>query len=217
MSQNMFQEGLHQVYMQSPNPQAAPPRAQAVAQVQHGDLDNARIHRWFGTVVNTRLLVSGVAQVLGAIACILSTVTYTCMSFNCAVSMATPVWSSLMYLWTGFFAAEVQRKANKLKVVALVAANIFSSVFGFSALMSTSLRFQDSSALNAKQRVGSYVARGSSITFTVQCLLCSLYILFLSWRGLRRYSPTAVQSYSRVAQEAEDTNGPLLENMESNL
>ncbi|KAJ0029221.1 hypothetical protein NQD34_004218 [Periophthalmus magnuspinnatus] len=212
MSQNMFQEGLYQVYMQSPSP-APPPSTQGT----QGDLENARIHRWFGAVVNTRLLVSGVVQVLSAVACILTTVIYTCVSFNCTVSMATPVWSSLMYVASGFYAMEAQRKPNKVKVIALVAANIFSFVFGFSAMISTSLKPQDSTALNPKQRVGSFVAKGSSITFTVQCLLASLYILFLCWRGLQRYSHTGTQAYSRVAQEVETTNEPLLENMEYNL
>uniref|UniRef100_A0A8C6SGX1 Uncharacterized protein n=1 Tax=Neogobius melanostomus TaxID=47308 RepID=A0A8C6SGX1_9GOBI len=110
---------------------------------------------------------------------------------------------------------EVQRRANKVKIIALVAANIFSLVFGFSAMMSTSLKSPDASALNPKQLVGSYVAKGSSITFTVQCLLASLYVLFLCWRGLYRYSPPPAQAYSRVTQEAEDTT--LLENMEYDL
>lgn len=210
----MFQEGLHQVYMETPPPHPPHPLTQGNHQ---GDLENARIHRWFGTVVNTRLLVSGVVQVLSAVACILTTVIFTCVSFNCAVYMATPVWSSLMYVASGFYAMEVQRKANKVKIIALIAVNIFSLVFGFSAMMSTSLKSQDGSALNTKQRVGSYVAKGSSITFTVQCLLSSIYILFLCWRGIQRYSPSHVQSYSRVSQEVEDTNGPLLENMENNI
>ncbi|XP_072291534.1 transmembrane protein 253 [Eucyclogobius newberryi] len=215
MSQNMFQEGLHQVYMQTPPPAPAP--LTQGSQGTHGDLENARIHRWFGAVVNTRLLVSGVVQALSALACILTTVIYTCVSFRCAVSMATPVWSSLMYLASGVYAVEVQRKANKVKVIALVGVNIFSFVFGFSAMISTSLRSADASALSVKQRVASYVAQGSSITFTVLCLLATLYILFLCWRGLQRYSHTATLAYSRVEQEAEDTNGPLLENMEHNI
>ncbi|KAJ0069746.1 hypothetical protein NL108_012374, partial [Boleophthalmus pectinirostris] len=92
-----------------------------------------------------------VVQVLSAVACVLTTVIYTCVSFNCAVSMATPVWSSLMYLASGFYAMEAQRKPNKVKVIALIAANIFSFVFGFSAMMSTSLKPQDAASLNTKQ------------------------------------------------------------------
>uniref|UniRef100_A0A8C6UQC2 Si:dkey-30c15.13 n=1 Tax=Neogobius melanostomus TaxID=47308 RepID=A0A8C6UQC2_9GOBI len=230
--QNMFLEGLHQVYMQ---PLAAP-RPPAQSSSSQVELDNVRIQRWFGAVVNTRLLLSGVVQVLSAVACILTTVIYTCVSYNCAVSMATPVWPSLLYVASGVYAMEVQRRANKVKIIALVAANIFSLVFGFSAMMSTSLKSPDASALNPKQvkpfeirytytallsplcplqLVGSYVAKGSSITFTVQCLLASLYVLFLCWRGLYRYSPPPAQAYSRVTQEAEDTT--LLENMEYDL
>uniref|UniRef100_A0A8C6WWT9 Si:dkey-30c15.13 n=1 Tax=Neogobius melanostomus TaxID=47308 RepID=A0A8C6WWT9_9GOBI len=194
--QNMFLEGLHQVYMQ---PLAAP-RPPAQSSSSQVELDNVRIQRWFGAVVNTRLLLSGVVQVLSAVACILTTVIYTCVSYNCAVSMATPVWPSLLYVASGVYAMEVQRRANKVKIIALVAANIFSLVFGFSAMMSTSLKSPDASALNPKQLVGSYVAKGSSITFTVQCLLASLYVLFLCWRGLYRYSPPPAQAYSRVTQ-----------------
>lgn len=211
MTHNMFQEGLYQVYMETPPPR---PLAQVTS---HGDLDNARIHRWFGTVVNTRLLLSGVVQVISAVACILTTVIYTCVSYNCSVSMATPVWSSLFYVASGFYAMEVTRKANKVKIIALMVLNLINLLFGFSAMLSTSLRSDVDSALNTKQRVGSYVAKGSSITFTVQCLLSSVYILFLSWRGLRRYSPPHNQSYSRVLQNADETNGPLLENVELDL
>lgn len=214
--QNMFLEGLHQVYMQSPPPPSLSPPSSAQAMINQGDMDNSRIHRWFGTVVNTRLLVTGVIQVLGAVACIHTTVIHTCVSYNCAVSMATPVWSSLLYVASGVFVMEVQRSATKVKIIFLIAANIFSLVFGFAAVMSTSLKSPDASALTQKQLVGLYVAKGGSITFTVQCLLASLYILFLCWRGLHRYSPNT-QSYSRVAQEVEDADGALLDNMEYNL
>lgn len=55
MRQNMFEEGLYQVFFKdtpSPSPQTEV--------TNNGELSNARIHRWFGAVVNTRLLVSGV-------------------------------------------------------------------------------------------------------------------------------------------------------------
>lgn len=55
MMQNMFQEGLYQVFFKERSP--AGPLAQVTNQ---GELINARIHRWFGTVVSTRLLVTGV-------------------------------------------------------------------------------------------------------------------------------------------------------------
>lgn len=214
--QNMFLEGLHQVYMTPASPPSASTSTDHTsAQSNDLHLDNARIHRWFGTVVNTRLLLCGVVQVLSAVACILTTVIYTCVSYNCAVAMATPVWSSLLYLASGFFAMEVQRRATKAKILVLVAANIFTSVFGFSAMMSTAIKTQDASALNPKQRVASYVAKGSSITFTVQCLLASLYVILLCWKGLQRYSPPPSQTYSRVNQEADDS--ALLENMEYDL
>ncbi|XP_037308490.2 uncharacterized protein si:dkey-30c15.13 isoform X1 [Pungitius pungitius] len=213
MTQNMFQEGLYHVFFkETPSPPA--PLNQVT---RDGELINGRIHRWFGTVVNTRLLVTGVVQILSALACILATITHACVSYNCAVSMTTPVWSSLFYVAAGSLAMEVQRKANKLKIIALMGLNLFGLLFGFSAILTNSLRSTQAVTLKtSQQRVGSYVARGSSIAFTVQCCLASLYVLFLSLRGLRRYSPPQFQAYSRLTQEPDETNGALLEQVEFN-
>ncbi|KAF1386622.1 hypothetical protein PFLUV_G00096770 [Perca fluviatilis] len=213
MTQNMFQEGLHQVFFKET------PSTRPLSQVtNHSELINGRIHRWFGTVVNTRLLVTGVVQIFSALACILATVTHSCVSYNCSVSMTTPVWSGLFYVAAGCLAMEVQRKANKLKIITLMGLNLFSLLFGFSALLADSLRSTLPVALNThQQHVGSYVAKGSSIAFTVQCFLASVYILFLSLRGLRRYSPPQIQTYSRLAQDPDETNGPLLEQVEFSL
>lgn len=209
----MFQEGLYQVFFKET------PSTHALAQVtSQGELNNARIHRWFGSVVNTRLLVAGVAQILSALACTLATVTHACVSYSCSASMLTPVWSSLFYMVSACLAMEVQRKASKLKIIILMVLNVFSVLFGFSALLANSLRSMLPVALSTKQqRVGSYVAKGSYIAFTVKCFLASFYILFLSWKGLRRYSPPHAQAYSRVSQEPDETNGPLLEQIELNL
>ncbi|XP_034443093.1 uncharacterized protein si:dkey-30c15.13 [Hippoglossus hippoglossus] len=213
MTQNMFQEGLYQVFFKETP--ATRPQAQTTVQVE---LDNVRIHRWFGTVVNTRLLVSGVVQVLSALVCILSTVTHACVSYNCAVSMTTPVWSSLFYVAAGCLAMEVRRKANKLKIIILMVLNIFSLLFGFSALLANSLRSTHPAALSTnQQRAGSYVARGTSVAFSVLCFLSSIYILFLSWRGLRRYCAPRAQAYNRLTQDPDETNGPLLEQEEFSL
>ncbi|XP_071343959.1 transmembrane protein 253 [Trachinotus anak] len=213
MTQNMFMEGLYHVFFKET------PATRPQTQVANDEeLGNARIHRWFGTVVNTRLLVTGVVQVLSALACILTTVTHACVSYNCSVSMTTPVWSSLSYVAAGCLAMEVQRKANKLKIITLMGLNLFSLLFGFSALLANSLTSTQLVALNTnQQRAGSYVARGSSITFSVQCFLASVYIIFLSWRGLRRYSPPHTQTYSRLSQDPDETNGPLLEQVEFSL
>nr|XP_020469397.1 uncharacterized protein LOC109967873 [Monopterus albus] len=213
MRQNMFQEGLYHVFFkETPSPH---PLTQVTNQVE---LNNARIHRWFGAVVNTRLLVTGVVQVLSGLACILTTVTHACVSYNCSVSMTAPVWSSLLYVASGFLAMEVQRKANKIKIITLMGLNIFSLLFGFSALLANSFwSTQPVILATNQQRAGSYVAKGSSIAFTVQCSLASIYILFLSWRGLRRYSPPYIQAYSRVSQDPDETNGPLLEQGEFSL
>ncbi|XP_039989534.1 transmembrane protein 253 isoform X1 [Xiphias gladius] len=210
MTQNMFQEGLYHVFFKE-----TPPTRLQTQVTNHQELDNIRLHRWFGTVVKTRLVVTGVVQVLSALACVLTTVTHACVSYKCSVSMTTPVWPSLFYVAAGCLAMEVQRKANKLKIITLMSLNLFSLVFGFSALLANSLRSTHPVALNTyQQRAGSYVAKGSSIAFSVQCFLASVYILFLSWRGLRRYSSPHIQAYSRLSQDPDETSGPLLEQVE---
>lgn len=55
MTQNMFQEGLYHVFFKE-----TPSTSSPTQDTSHGELRNARIHRWFGTIVNTRLLVTGV-------------------------------------------------------------------------------------------------------------------------------------------------------------
>lgn len=53
------------------------------------------------------------------------------------------------------------------------------------------------------QRAGSYVAKGGALVFTGHCLLLSAYVLFLAWRGLRRYGPPHPphpHSYGRIGQ-----------------
>ncbi|KAM9753391.1 transmembrane protein 253 [Menidia menidia] len=213
MTQNMFQEGLYQVFFKE-TPTPRPP-----AQVPNNvELNNARIHRWFGTVVNSRLLVTGVVQVLSAFSCILLTVSHACVKYDCSVSMVTPVWSSLFYVAAGCLVMEVQRKASKIKIIAVMGLNIFSLFFGLSALLTNSLvSATPSEVITYHQRAGSYVANVSSIVFSALCFLGSLYILFLSWRGLRRYSPPHMQTYCRVAQDPDEMNGPLLEEEEINV
>lgn len=213
MTQNMFQEGLYQVFFKE-TPSTSP-----LTQVtNHGELVDVRIHRWFGTVVNTRLLVTGVVQILSALACILTTVIYACVSYSCSISMTTPVWSSLFYVAAGCLALEVQRKANKIKIITLMGLNIFSLLFGFSAFLSISIRSTyPATPSTDQQRVGSYVAKGSAIAFSVKCFLASLYVLLVSWRGLRRYTSPHNQAYSRLSQVPDEINGPLLEQEELTL
>ncbi|XP_037539408.1 uncharacterized protein si:dkey-30c15.13 [Nematolebias whitei] len=207
MRQNMFQEGLYQVFFKETRP--SHPTAQ---DSNNGELNNARIHRWFGSVVNTRLLVIGVVQIFNALACTLTTVSHACVRYDCSVSMMTPVWSSLFYVAAGCLAVEVQRKASRLKIISLMSLNVFGLLVGFSALLANSLVSVSPAALSSnKQRAGSHVANVSSILFTTLCLLGSVYILFLSWRGLRRYSSPQIQAYCHVSQDPEDTNGLLLE------
>lgn len=210
----MFQEGLYQVFVRETPP--SPPPAQAPA--DNEELYDVRIHRWFGTVVNTRVLVAGAVQIISALACLLFTVTHACVTYNCSVTMITPVWSSLCYLAAGCLAIGVQKRANQLKVITLMGLNIFSLLFGFSALLANSVSSTEPVSLPTReQRAGSNVAKGSSITFSVQCFLASVYILFLSWKGLHRYSPTYIKAYSRLPQNQDETNGPLLEQEDINL
>uniref|UniRef100_A0A3Q3AMG0 Si:dkey-30c15.13 n=1 Tax=Kryptolebias marmoratus TaxID=37003 RepID=A0A3Q3AMG0_KRYMA len=196
MMQNMFQEGLYQVFFK----EARQPQP-TTQDSDTGELNNARIHRWFGTVVNTRLLVTGVVQFISALACTLTTVSHACVRYSCSVSMMTPIWSSLFYVAAGCLAMAVQRKASKLKIVALMALNVFSLLFGFSALLANSLVPVPPAALGSyQQRAGSYVANATSTVFAALCSLGSVYILFLSWRGLRRYSSPHIQAYCHVSQ-----------------
>ncbi|XP_070828023.1 transmembrane protein 253 [Chaetodon trifascialis] len=199
MAQNMFQEGLYHVFFKET------PSTRPLTQVSsNGELIDARIPRWFGTVVNTRLLVAGVVQILSALACTLTTVTHACVRYNCSISMTTPVWSSLFYMAAGCLAIEVQRKASKFKIITLMGLNVCSLLLGFSALLANSLSSTQPVVLGTnQQRVGAYVAKGSAIAFSLKCFLASIYILFLSWRGLRRYSPRHVQTYSRLSEAVQ--------------
>uniref|UniRef100_A0A3Q0QQD1 Si:dkey-30c15.13 n=1 Tax=Amphilophus citrinellus TaxID=61819 RepID=A0A3Q0QQD1_AMPCI len=202
MRQNMFQEGLYHVFFKdTPSPH---PQTQVT---NNGELSNARIHRWFGTVVNTRLLVSGVRSYILVLA----------QSTSASSQIAGPVCFMLQYVAAGCMAMEVQRKLNNKQIIALMGVNVFSLVFGFSALLANGIRSVQAVTLTYQQRSGSYVARASSIVFTVHCFFASFYILFLSWRGLRRYSSPHFQVYSRVSQDLDETNGPLLEQVEFNL
>ncbi|XP_023811681.1 uncharacterized protein LOC111947542 [Oryzias latipes] len=213
MMQNMFQEGLYHVFFKdSP---AAQPQSQAS---DDAELSNARIHRWFGTVVNTRLLIIGVVQLLCSFAAILATVGYACVRYDCSVSMISPVWSSLFYVAAGCLAIEVQRKAGKVKIMVLMGLNLFSLLFGCSALLANGLVSAPPASLSTyQQRAGSYVVKASSILFNIQCFLGSVYIIFLSWRGLHRYSSPHPQTYSRIPLDPENTRSSLLEQEELDL
>ncbi|CAL8319714.1 unnamed protein product [Gadus morhua 'NCC'] len=213
MTQNMFQEGLYQVFVRETQSERLPPEAS-----DEGDLRDARIRRWFGTVVGSRVCVTGATQAVSALACILSTVTYSCVSFNCSMSMTMPVWSSVFYLGTGALALLLPKKPTKMRVAALMVLNLFSFLLGFSALLSFAVNSVHAVALKTShQRIGSRVAEGSAITFTGLCLLASLYTLFLTWRGLRRYSAPNSQTYGPVPQHLDNGTSPLLEQADLGL
>ncbi|KAJ8003161.1 hypothetical protein DPEC_G00166520 [Dallia pectoralis] len=200
MTQNMFQEGLYHVFFKD-----LPVSHPLTVTTNQEGLQNERIGRWFGTVVNTRMLITGLLQVFGALASALTTVTYACVSFNCSVSMTAPVWSDLFYLTTGGVAMEVQRKPNKLKVNTLIGLNIVGLLLGFCSLLAYSVITSQTKGLYTDQQlVGVYMAKGSSIIFTVQCLLASVYTLFLSWRGLRLYGGAHSQTYTRLVEGQDE-------------
>ncbi|XP_027886774.1 transmembrane protein 253 isoform X1 [Xiphophorus couchianus] len=215
MMQNMFQEGLYQVFFKETPPASS---STETSNTNNENLTNVRIHRWFGTVVNTRLLVTGVIQVLSALASILTTVSHACVSYGCSVVMVTPVWSSLSYAAAGCLAVEVQRKAGNIKIIILMALNVFSLLFGFAALLANSLASVEATDLSSyQQQAGSNVVKATYIVFTSLCFLGTFYILFLCWRGLRRYSSRNVKAYIRISQDPEDMNGLLTEQEDLNL
>ncbi|XP_066578173.1 transmembrane protein 253 [Amia ocellicauda] len=214
MTHNMFQEGLYHVFFKEKSARQSSPQGSSPQ-----ELREIRIARWFGTVVNNRIMVTGVVQILGAVAIMLCTVAFACMDFGCAVSMTTPVWCGICYLATGSFAFEVQRKPKKIKVTVLMGLNVFSLLLGLCAIITYSLHIvSEPKALSREQKIGAYVAKGSSIFFTLQCLITSCYTLFLIWRGVSRYSLNYRPTYSRVAQrEADDNAADLLDGEEFSL
>ncbi|XP_041964824.1 uncharacterized protein si:dkey-30c15.13 isoform X2 [Alosa sapidissima] len=94
MSQNMFQEGLYQVFFKE-QPRPKPRTRSLLTSSNQTEVKEIRLARWFGAIVNVRLLITGVVQLLGAVACILSTISLSCLSFNCSITMTTPLWASL--------------------------------------------------------------------------------------------------------------------------
>uniref|UniRef100_A0A672PP04 Si:dkey-30c15.13 n=1 Tax=Sinocyclocheilus grahami TaxID=75366 RepID=A0A672PP04_SINGR len=191
VTQNMFQEGLHQVFFK----EHPLPRPLSADDSTTGELMEDRLVRWFGTVVNTRLLLSGVVQIFSAAFCILSTFSYSCLTFSCSASMTAPIWCSLFYLATGSLAIDVQRKPKKIKVMTLMGLNIFSILF---AVCSCVTFFIKSSQM--EKRIGVHVLKGSGFMSILQCMLAAIYMLFLIWRGMKSYSTLYRQDYITIIQ-----------------
>ncbi|KAG5846280.1 hypothetical protein ANANG_G00148100 [Anguilla anguilla] len=215
MTQNMFTEGLYQVFFRD-RPLLRPETVNPTPE----QLKDARITRWFRTIVNTRLLVIGVVQVLSALASVLTTISFICMDFGCSVSMTMPVWCGVFYVATGGLAIHVQRKPNRVKVSMLMGFNIFSLLLGLFSILTYSLHIaKENIPLSTGQRVGAYVAKGGSVFFMVVCLLASVYTLFLTWRGLYHYSAPYRNTYSPLPQGGEEQSDLLLdtENREFSL
>uniref|UniRef100_A0A8C9RW96 Uncharacterized protein n=1 Tax=Scleropages formosus TaxID=113540 RepID=A0A8C9RW96_SCLFO len=164
MIQNMFQEGLYHVFL-SERPQ---PHAQAAVSNLE-DLKDARIVRWFGTVVNTRFLVTGVVQVLSSLSCILTTTSFICVRLGCSVSSTAPIWCGILYMATGGHAIYVQRKPNKVKVIILMGLNLFCLLLGVSSLVTYGLRIAAEPSPMSQEQVGRCVCggRGGTIEYTL--------------------------------------------------
>ncbi|XP_056622728.1 uncharacterized protein si:dkey-30c15.13 [Triplophysa dalaica] len=205
MTQNMFQEGLYQVFFKER------PQIRSLAVSTSAELKEARLVRWFGTVVSTRLLLAGVVQILSAVSSVLSTISYTCLGFRCSVSMTAPVWCALLYLATGSLAIDVQRKPKKIKVMFLMGLNILSLLFGISSFITYTLKSTALGDVTTQQRIGVYVVKGSCILFILQCIFAATYTIFLVWRGLKCSSAPYRQDYSRVMQNTDEFTDPLLE------
>ncbi|TRY91636.1 hypothetical protein DNTS_017027 [Danionella cerebrum] len=74
-TQNMFQEGLHQVFFKErPLAQTNP----------EGDSTSEAI-------TEDRLVI----QVFCAVFCMFSSLSYTCLTFTCSASMTAPVWCAM--------------------------------------------------------------------------------------------------------------------------
>ncbi|XP_061106769.1 transmembrane protein 253, partial [Conger conger] len=157
------------------------------------------------------LRFSKVVQVLGALASVLTTISFICMEFGCSISMTTPIWCGVFYLATGGLSIHVQRKPNRLKVSTLMGLNIFSLLLGLLSILTYSLHIAKEDILLSKaQRVGAYVTKGSSMFFMVMCLLASVYTLLLIWRGLSHNSTPYRQTYSALSQGGEEQSDLLL-------
>ncbi|KAF4101162.1 uncharacterized protein si:dkey-30c15.13 [Onychostoma macrolepis] len=213
MNQNMFQEGLHQVFFKErPLPHAVPADDSTA-----GELMEDRLVRWFGTVVNTRLLLSGVVQIFSAAFCVLSTFSYTCLTFSCSASMTAPIWCSLFFLATGSLAIDVQRKPKKFKVMTLMGLNIFSLLFGVCSFVTFFIKSSLMEKATPQQRIGVYVLKGSGFVSILQCMLAAIYMLFLIWKGIKSYSTLYRQDYISVMQKSDEHTDPLLENEQFSL
>ncbi|ROL23554.1 Transmembrane protein 253 [Anabarilius grahami] len=207
MTQNMFQEGLHQVFFKErPLPHPLP-----AADSTTGEPMEDRLVRWFGTVVNTRILLSGVVQIFSAVSCILCTFSYTCLIFSCSASLTAPVWCGLFYVATGSLAIELQRKPQKIKVMTLMGLNIFGLLFAVCSFPSFFMKSSQLDKATTQQRIGVHVLKGSGVVSILQCMFAAMYTLFLIWRGMKSYS-TYKKDYITVMQNSEEHTDPLLEN-----
>ncbi|KAK2894496.1 hypothetical protein QQF64_012643 [Cirrhinus molitorella] len=212
-TQNMFQEGLHQVFFkQRPLPSAVSADESTAVEPMED-----RLIRWFGTVVNTRLLLSGIVQIFCAAFCILCTFSYSCLTFNCSASMTAPVWCSLCFIATGSLAIDIQRKPKKIKVMTLMGLNIFNLLFAVCSFITFFVKSRQMEKATTQQRVGVYVLKGSGFVSILHCMLAAIYMLFLIWKGLKSYSGLYRQDYITVIQHSDEHADPLLENEQFSL
>ncbi|XP_073706704.1 transmembrane protein 253 [Garra rufa] len=212
-TRNMFQEGLHQVFFKErPLPSPVPADESTAVEPMED-----RLVRWFGTVVNTRLLMAGIVQIFCAAFCILCTFSYTCLTFSCSASMTAPIWCGLCYIATGSLAIDLQRKPKKFKVMTLMGLNIFNLLFGVCSFITFFVKSSQMEKATPQQRIGVYVLKGSGFVSILQCILAAKYMLFLIWKGMKSYSGLYRQDYITVIQHSDEHAEPLLENEQFSL
>ncbi|NP_001038337.1 transmembrane protein 253 [Danio rerio] len=207
-SQNMFQEGLHQVFFKE-RPLPVPI---SNGESTTGELLEDRLVRWFGTVVNTRILLCGVIQIFSAVSCIFCTLSYSCLTFSCSASMTAPIWCGLFFIATGSLAMDVQRKPKRIKVITLLGLNIFSLLFAICSFTTFFIKSSQLGHATPQQRIGVYVLKGSGIISIIQCMFAATYTVFLIWKGLKSFSTTNRLDYISVSQKSDEHTDPLLEN-----
>lgn len=68
MTQNMFQEGLYQVFFKEP-PKPKPRTHPLLTSSNQTEVKEMRLARWFGAIVNVRLLITGVRETVVTLFC----------------------------------------------------------------------------------------------------------------------------------------------------
>ncbi|KAG1935195.1 hypothetical protein F2P79_019512 [Pimephales promelas] len=167
---------------------------------------------FFSLSLSLSVRVSQVFQIFSSVFCILSTFSYTCLTFSCSASLTAPVWCGLFFIATGSLAIDVQRKPKKFKVMILLGLNIFGLLFAVCSFFPFFLKSSQLDKATPQQRIGVNVLKGSGVMSIIQCMFAAMYSLFLIWRGIQSYSASNKKDYISVMQNIEEPTDPLLEN-----